>query len=79
LQQTVFQRAICHLFAVVVHSGKNSNSGHYVAYVNTNDEWWLLDDARVVRSSWDEVCNAEAYILFYRFTSHPVATSKEYC
>jgi hypothetical protein len=73
LQQTVFQRAIYHLFAVVVHSGKNSNSGHYVTYVNTNDKWWLLDDARVVRSSWDEVCNAEAYMLFYRVTSHPVA------
>ena len=34
LQQTVFQRAICRLFAVVVHSGKNSHSGHYVAYVH---------------------------------------------
>jgi len=75
LQQTVFQRAICRLFAVVVHSGKNSHSGHYVAYVHnvTKKEWWMMDDAKVVRSSWDEVRNAEAYMLFYRVTSHPVA------
>jgi hypothetical protein len=75
LQQTVFQKAICRLFAVVVHSGKNSHSGHYVAYVHnvTKKEWWMMDDAKVVRSSWDEVRNAEAYMLFYRVTSHPVA------
>lgn len=75
LQQTVFQKAICRLFAVVVHSGKNSHSGHYVAYVHnvTKKEWWMMDDAKVIRSSWDEVRNAEAYMLFYRVTSHPVA------
>lgn len=75
LQQTVFQKAICRLFAVVVHSGKNSHSGHYVSYVHnvTKKEWWMMDDAKVVRSSWDEVRNAEAYMLFYRVTSHPVA------
>ncbi|KAL3823735.1 hypothetical protein ACHAXA_004828 [Cyclostephanos tholiformis] len=75
LQQTVFQKAICRLFAVVVHSGKNSHSGHYIAYVHnvTKKEWWMMDDAKVVRSSWDEVRNAEAYMLFYRVTSHPVA------
>jgi ubiquitin C-terminal hydrolase len=75
LQQTVFQKAICRLFAVVVHSGKNSHSGHYVSYVHnvTKKEWWMMDDAKVVRSTWEEVRNAEAYMLFYRVTSHPVA------
>jgi ubiquitin carboxyl-terminal hydrolase 36/42 len=67
LQQTVFQNTIYHLFAVVVHSGKNCHSGHYVAYVHnvSKKEWWMMDDAKVILSSWDEVCNADAYMLFY--------------
>ncbi|KAL7535470.1 hypothetical protein ACHAXR_010764 [Thalassiosira sp. AJA248-18] len=75
LQSTVFQKAICRLFAVVVHSGKNSHSGHYVAYVQnvSKKEWWKMDDAKIVRVPWNEVQNAEAYMLFYRVTSHPVA------
>lgn len=74
LQTTTFSKAICRLFAVVVHSGKNSHSGHYVAYVHnvTKKEWWKMDDAKVVRVSWQEVQNAEAYMLFYRVMSHPV-------
>jgi len=74
LQQT-FKKAICRLFAVIVHSGKNSHSGHYVSYVLNLDknEWWKMDDAKVVRSNIAEVLNAEAYMLFYRVTNHPVA------
>jgi len=75
LQRTVFQKAICRLFAVVVHTGKNSHSGHYVAYVHnvSKKEWYKMDDAKIVRVPWNEVQNAEAYMLFYRVTSHPVA------
>lgn len=74
LQQT-FKKAICRLFAVIVHSGKNSHSGHYVSYVLnvSKNEWWKMDDAKVVRSNIAEVLNADAYMLFYRVTNHPVA------
>jgi ubiquitin C-terminal hydrolase len=76
LQETSFKRAFCRLFAVVVHTGKNSHSGHYVAYVLDmvkKNVWWKMDDGKVVRSSWEEVSRAEAYMLFYRVMDHPVA------
>mmetsp|Transcript_25492 Transcript_25492/g.42387 ORF Transcript_25492/g.42387 Transcript_25492/m.42387 type:complete len:596 (+) Transcript_25492:204-1991(+) len=65
----------CRLFAVIVHAGKNSHSGHYVAYVRnlSKNEWWKMDDARVSRATKQEVLNAEAYMLFYRVVDHPVA------
>lgn len=67
----------CRLFAVVVHAGKNSHSGHYIAYVRNvgKNEWWKMDDARVTRVSPQEVMSAQAYMLFYRVVDHPVAVS----
>jgi len=64
---------LCRLFAVVVHVGKNSHSGHYLAYVRNiaKNEWWKMDDARVSLVSTQEVLSAEAYMLFYRVVDHP--------
>mmetsp|Transcript_41236 Transcript_41236/g.44772 ORF Transcript_41236/g.44772 Transcript_41236/m.44772 type:complete len:810 (-) Transcript_41236:267-2696(-) len=61
------------LFAVIVHVGKNSHSGHYLAYVRniSKNEWWKMDDARVSLVSSHEVFSAEAYMLFYRVVNHP--------
>ncbi|KAL3785780.1 hypothetical protein HJC23_007336, partial [Cyclotella cryptica] len=77
LQEGTFKKAFCRLFAVVVHNGKNSHSGHYVAYVNSlsSKEWWKMDDAKVSRASMDEVLGCEAYMLFYRVVDHPVSKS----
>jgi len=70
---------LCRLFAVIVHAGKNSHSGHYIAYVRhlTKNEWWKMDDGRVTLVSMDELLRAEAYMLFYRVMQHPVATKLE--
>jgi ubiquitin C-terminal hydrolase len=64
---------LCRLFAVIVHVGKNSHSGHYLAYVRNieKNEWWKMDDARVTLVDEKEVLNAEAYMLLYRVAAHP--------
>lgn len=64
---------LCRLFAVVVHVGKNSHSGHYLAYVRNiaKNEWWKMDDSRVTQVSTEEVLRSEAYMLFYRVVDHP--------
>ena len=69
----------CRLFAVIVHAGKNSHSGHYIAYVRnvSKNEWWKMDDSRVTAVSEDEVMQAEAYMLFYRVVQHPIAVQLE--
>ncbi|CAB9496790.1 Inactive ubiquitin carboxyl-terminal hydrolase 17-like protein [Seminavis robusta] len=77
--QSKHKKMFCRLFAVIVHAGKNSHSGHYVSYVRniTKNEWWKMDDARVTLASNEEVMQAEAYMLFYRILDHPVAVQLE--
>lgn len=73
--QAKHPKMLCRLFAVIVHAGKNSHSGHYISYVRNiaKNEWWKMDDARVTVASVSEVTNAEAYMLFYRVVDHPFA------
>jgi len=74
-KQKEVKSMLCRLFAVIVHTGKNSHSGHYICYVRNvaKNEWWKMDDARVTRASREEVVAAEAYMLFYRVVDHPVS------
>lgn len=54
------------LFAVIVHVGGTSTSGHYFCYVrNSSKGWYLMDDSRVMPKGLNEVLNQQAYILFY--------------
>lgn len=73
--QSKHSKMFCRLFAVIVHAGKNSHSGHYISYVRNiaKNEWWKMDDARISVVSVSEVMNAEAYMLFYRVVEHPFA------
>ncbi|XP_027361023.1 ubiquitin carboxyl-terminal hydrolase 20-like [Abrus precatorius] len=54
------------LFAVVVHIGFSSTSGHYFCFVRSApDTWHKLDDSKVTKVLGDFVLSQEAYILFY--------------
>ncbi|XP_057724254.1 uncharacterized protein LOC130940194 isoform X2 [Arachis stenosperma] len=55
-----------YLYAVVVHSGENLNSGHYYCFVRTSENnWCKYDDSKATEASESEVVGEEAYILFY--------------
>nr|XP_046167891.1 ubiquitin carboxyl-terminal hydrolase 49 [Oncorhynchus gorbuscha]XP_046167892.1 ubiquitin carboxyl-terminal hydrolase 49 [Oncorhynchus gorbuscha] len=55
------------LSAVVMHHGKGFGSGHYTAYCyNTEGGFWVhCNDSEMNVCSVEEVCNTQAYILFY--------------
>ncbi|KAL2545363.1 ubiquitin carboxyl-terminal hydrolase 21-like [Forsythia ovata] len=54
------------LYAVVVHVGITSTSGHYYCFIRVSpDTWCKFDDSKVVRVHEHFVLSQEAYILFY--------------
>ncbi|KAF6122503.1 ubiquitin specific peptidase 44 [Phyllostomus discolor] len=55
------------LSAVVMHHGKEFGSGHYTAYCyNSEGGFWVhCNDSKLSMCTMDEVCKAQAYILFY--------------
>jgi len=68
------KQTFCRLFAIIVHIGKNCHSGHYIAYVRhmNKNEWYRMDDTKVIKVTKEEVDSAEAYMLFYRVVDHPL-------
>ncbi|KAJ8631985.1 hypothetical protein MRB53_025321 [Persea americana] len=64
------------LYAVLVHDGNSSSSGHYFCYVHPSpDSWYNLDDAKVTPVAKYEVLRRAAYILFYKRIGTPWFTS----
>lgn len=49
-----------------------STGGHYIAYCQNviNGQWYEFDDQYVTEVHETVVQNAEAYVLFYRYTSY---------
>lgn len=52
------------LFSIVSHIGR-MNSGHYVMYIRLRGEWYLCNDAWVVKVSEKVVKNSQAYMMYY--------------
>ncbi|XLR21624.1 hypothetical protein S83_049524 [Arachis hypogaea] len=64
------------LYAVVVHIGFSSTSGHYFSFVRSApDTWHKLDDSKVTMVSEESVLSEEAYILFYARQGTPWLSS----
>ncbi|NWU97696.1 UP44B hydrolase, partial [Upupa epops] len=55
------------LSAVVMHHGKGFGSGHYTSYCyNSEGGFWVhCNDSQLNLCTMEEVCKAQAYILFY--------------
>lgn len=59
-------RHLYNLFAVLVHSGRSTHSGHYYAFVKgPNGMWYEMDDCSVRQVSESAVLRQKAYMLFY--------------
>ncbi|VFQ97280.1 unnamed protein product [Cuscuta campestris] len=55
-----------YLYAVLVHIGFSSCSGHYYCFIRAApDVWYKFDDSQVTCVTEDYVMSQEAYILFY--------------
>lgn len=53
------------LVAVLVHQGHSCASGHYLAFVKKNNEWFKCNDSVVTRVDEATVFDQQAYIMMY--------------
>lgn len=64
------------LYAILVHIGLSSCSGHYYCFIrSTSDSWFKCDDSKVVHVPEEYVLSQEAYILFYAKQDTPCISS----
>jgi hypothetical protein len=53
------------LVGILVHQGQTCASGHYLAFVKKNREWFKCNDSEVTRVDESTVMMQQAYILMY--------------
>ena len=57
--------SIYDLYAVSQHIG-NYGGGHYTAACKNYDKWYLFNDAIASKSSFQEACNGDSYVVIYK-------------
>jgi len=71
------QSTVYNLYAILVHSGTSTRSGHYYSFVKgSNGIWYRMDDSHVSEVSLGTVLKQEAYILFYNRFENSQSISK---
>ena len=53
------------LVGILVHQGHTCASGHYLAFVKKNDEWYKCNDSVVTKVDQATVFDQQAYIMMY--------------
>mmetsp|Transcript_778 Transcript_778/g.932 ORF Transcript_778/g.932 Transcript_778/m.932 type:complete len:588 (+) Transcript_778:321-2084(+) len=66
------------LVGVLVHKGKSCDSGHYLAYVKFQNEWYKANDSVITKVDLDSVLSQQAYILMYEVAGMRSTTMKRF-
>jgi len=53
------------LVGILVHQGQTCASGHYIAFVKKNEEWYRCNDSVVTKVEQSTVFEQQAYVLMY--------------
>jgi ubiquitin carboxyl-terminal hydrolase 36/42 len=66
------------LVGVLVHQGRSCDSGHYLAYVKCQNEWYKANDSVVSKVDMETVMSQQAYILLYEVAGMRSNTIQRY-
>jgi len=66
------------LVGVLVHQGRSCESGHYIAYVKSQNEWYKANDSQISKADVNTVLSQQAYILMYEVAGMRSTTMKRF-
>jgi hypothetical protein len=66
------------LVAVLVHQGRSCESGHYLAYVKCQNDWYKANDSLVSKVDVETVLSQQAYILMYEVAGMSSSTMQTF-
>lgn len=56
------------LYAILIHNGYSSNSGHYYSFLKKNNAWYEMNDSSVQKVAESFALNQTPYMIFYQKT-----------